>query len=233
MTQQTQELILAGHARLLLPHRAIFFDSLRALLVSDLHLGKAETFQRQGLPIPRQVNHATLGRLQALCDTYRPQSLWVLGDLFHSVAAHGDGMLQEWQPFLVGAGARAEVVLGNHDRPLARRRSQLPGTYHPQAVVVENLCLSHTPPTQSDQPTLCGHIHPCLRLGGRGDRLRLPCFHWQPQENCLTLPAFGEFTGGHPIDLAAAEVAYVVAEEAVGAVAGPPKGRGPQGRRKP
>ncbi len=142
----TQELILAGHSLLLLPQRAVYIDSLRALLVSDLHLGKAETFQRQGLPIPRQVNQATLDRLQALCDTYHPQCLWVLGDLFHSAAAHGDGLLEEWQTFLEGAGVRAEVVLGNHDRPLAQRLSRLPGTCHPQSVVVENLCFSHTPP---------------------------------------------------------------------------------------
>jgi metallophosphoesterase superfamily enzyme len=47
------------------------------------------------------------------------------------------------------------------------------------------------------------------------DRLRLPCFHWQPRQQRLTLPAFGEFTGGYDIALAAGETAYVVAEEAV------------------
>jgi DNA ligase-associated metallophosphoesterase len=226
-----QELVLGGHRLLLLPQRAVYIDHLRALLVSDLHLGKAESFQRQGLPIPCQVNQVTLGRLQDLCEAYQPQVLWVLGDLFHSAAAHQDGMTAEWQAFLERTGVRTQVVLGNHDRPLASHLRQLPGICHPQSVVVDNLCLSHTPQINPDQPTLCGHIHPCLRLGGRGDRLRLPCFHWQPQGNCLTLPAFGEFTGGHPINLAAGEVAYVVAEESLVPVTGPLQGKRQKGRK--
>jgi len=46
--------------------------------------------------------------------------------------------------------------------------------------------------------TLCGHLHPCVRLFGRGrDRLRLRCFARQGRQ--IVLPAFGDFTGGFDI----------------------------------
>gem|GEM_PF-4957861 len=45
---------------------------------------------------------------------------------------------------------------------------------------------------------MAGHLHPCVNLGGRAfDSLRLPCFHFKPHVGML--PAFGSFTGMHPI----------------------------------
>jgi metallophosphoesterase superfamily enzyme len=67
------EELTVNHMRLqLLPQKAIYVEALEALLVSDVHLGKSETFQQFGVPIPSQVNRATLQRLQALCDQYHP-----------------------------------------------------------------------------------------------------------------------------------------------------------------
>ena len=39
----------------LLPERAAWDPQRRALLVADLHLGKAESFQAQGIPLPSDI----------------------------------------------------------------------------------------------------------------------------------------------------------------------------------
>ncbi len=199
----------------LLGDRALYLPSQRALLVSDVHLGKAETFQQYGLPVPSQVNQGTLARLESLCAQCQPDSLWILGDLFHGREGLGDGVIDAWLKFLHRTQVSAHLILGNHDRHLQDPLTQLSVQCWVEAVEVDGVLLSHEPDLNPDRLNICGHIHPCFRLKLGGDRLRLPCFHWQPRQNRLTLPSFGEFTGGYDIVLAAGETAYVVAEGAV------------------
>lgn len=60
-------------------------------------------------------------------------------------------------------------------------------------------------------PTLCGHIHPGVRiaLGGRS-RVVLPCFHLSAQR--LILPAFGDLTGLHTLPVGPGEQAFATLE---------------------
>lgn len=88
-----------------------------------------------------------------------------------------------------------EIVLveGNHDLRSGRiepqaQISELPELEEPPFVFL------HHPQQRAQAFVICGHIHPCVHLGGRArERLRLPCF-WATQD-FLVLPAFGEFTG--------------------------------------
>ena len=46
--------------------------------------------------------------------------------------------------------------------------------------------------------TIAGHVHPCVRLRDvDGSSLRVPCFVFS--DNAALLPAFGSFTGAHPL----------------------------------
>ncbi len=210
------EILAVGQTQLhLLSDRALYLPTQGALLVSDLHLGKAETFQHFGLPVPSQVNQGTLARLEALCAQYKADSLWILGDLFHGREGMVDEVIDAWLRFLERTQVSAHLILGNHDRRLQNSLTQLSVECFVSAVEVDSILFSHEPEAGTDQFNICGHIHPCLRLNMVGDRLRLPCFHWQPRQNRLTLPSFGEFTGGYDIALAAGEAAYVVADGAV------------------
>lgn len=210
------ETLTVGQVQLrLLPQRAVFVESLKLLLVSDVHLGKAETFQHHGLPVSSQVNHATLRRLEDLCTQWQPEALWILGDLFHGREGMADGVIDAWLRFLHRTQVSAHLILGNHDRRLQDTLTQLSVECFVEAVEIDSVLLSHEPNIDSDRLNICGHIHPCFRLKMGCDRLRLPCFHWQPRQNRLTLPSFGEFTGGYDIALAAGETAYAVAEGAV------------------
>ncbi|MEK9774882.1 MAG: DEAD/DEAH box helicase, partial [Quisquiliibacterium sp.] len=60
----------AGVCLTLLPQRAVLIEHERALLVSDLHLGKAATFRKLGVPVPEGTTLATLARLDALLEQH-------------------------------------------------------------------------------------------------------------------------------------------------------------------
>lgn len=208
-------LSIQDHSLMLLPEKAAYISQLDALLVSDVHLGKSETFQHFGIPVPNQVNTATLERLQQACDRTQAQQLFILGDLFHAKAGLVDEVIDSWLKFLAATQVDAHLILGNHDRHLVEDLSQLSLTCHTHSLELMPWILSHEPFALAKGINICGHIHPCVRLSGGGDRLRLPCFYWEAQQKRLTLPSFGEFTGGYDVSITPGITAYVVAEDAV------------------
>lgn len=199
----------------LLPEKAVYIEHLNSLLVSDIHLGKSETFQHFGVPIPTTVNAQTLDRLAALCDQIQPTHLFVLGDLFHSKFALVDSVLEVWLTFLDTIQIGVTLILGNHDRHLKPQLEPLLVHCSTDAIQFDNLILSHEPCHQPQHLNICGHIHPCLKLKTKLDSLRLPCFYFDEKQNLLVLPSFGEFTGGYEVELTAHSTAYVIADGAI------------------
>ncbi|ASC70973.1 serine/threonine phosphatase [Halomicronema hongdechloris C2206] len=213
-----QELVLGSVRLQLLPQRAVYIEAMRSLLVADVHLGKPETFQAHGVPVSSQINDATLARLQRLCQTWRPQQLWILGDLFHSQIGLVETVKEHWCRFLEEVAISVHLLLGNHDRPLKAAWEELSIHCWQELVQRDAVLLSHEPQPVMDADILvniCGHVHPRIRLQTTLDSLRLPCFHWQPSQRRLTLPSFGEFTGGYDIALSGDAVAYGVAEDQI------------------
>jgi metallophosphoesterase superfamily enzyme len=78
------------------------------------------------------------------------------------------------------------------------------------------LALCHHPTARPGLYVLAGHGHPCMTVGRGIDRLRLPCFHFGATVGVL--PAFGTFTGMHPVVRAAGDRVFVVADNAVHAL---------------
>jgi len=208
----------ASRELLLLPQRAALDTASRSLMVADLHVGKAGTFRAHGLPVPAGTTERTLARLDSLLALTGARALFLLGDLVHGPLAG--------QPATVAALAawrarhrRVEVVLvrGNHDQ----RAGELPAECGIETVApgyrLGGLRLLHEPPDDSpafeggagdpDLFSLAGHLHPVCVVGGRADRLRLPCFRVGRRD--AVLPAFGEFTGGWPVRPRAGERIFV------------------------
>lgn len=204
----------------LLSDKAIYLSHANSLLVSDVHLGKSETFQAAGIPVSNQVNQATLQRLQTLCQTFQPKTLFILGDLFHSKFALVDEVLDRWFQFLAATQVDVTLILGNHDRSLVSTLKQLSIECITTPIQVENVVLSHEPSPQPGCLNICGHVHPCVRLKSKLDNLRLPCFYLDHAQNMLILPSFGEFTGGYEMPLTRHSTAYVVAGDRVIAING-------------
>jgi metallophosphoesterase superfamily enzyme len=73
------------------------------------------------------------------------------------------------------------------------------------------LAFYHHPQAVDGLHAVAGHLHPCVRLNGRAESLRLPCF-WL-QHELLMLPAYGEFTGGASIARVAGDRVVAIAED--------------------
>ena len=214
------QISILGTELQLLPEKAIYLESLESLLVSDVHLGKSETFQAAGIPISNQVNQDSLNRLQALCLKTQPKTLVILGDLFHSRFSLVKEVVDGWARFLAATKVDVKLIVGNHDRALSKRLEPLSIECFTEALQYDRLLLSHEPCSQPKTLNICGHIHPCVHIKTKLDQLRLPCFYLERKEKRLVLPSFGAFTGGYEVELKPGSTAYAIAEDTIVPFAG-------------
>lgn len=186
----------AGHTLWLCPEKAAFWPDGRVLFVADFHLGKAHSFRRLGVPVPAGTSAANLQRLGLLVDRLAAREVVFLGDFLHSARAQGSPALDafaQWRATRADLGLA--LLRGNHDRHAGDPPAVLGMVVGPEPMQRGPWALYHHPPAAHGGPAIAGHLHPGVRLGGRGgDRLTLPAFHWRHRQ-VLVLPAFGEFTG--------------------------------------
>jgi uncharacterized protein len=83
-TAAAAEFLWRGHRLELLAEKAAWDPQQGLLLLADLHLGKAESFQCQGIPLPSDGDATTLNALLALAHRLQPRLVVVLGDLIHN-----------------------------------------------------------------------------------------------------------------------------------------------------
>ena len=199
------------------PFRAIFWEEQDALLIADLHLGKAAHFRKHGLAVPAVVLQKNLENLQILIDTFAPQRVIFLGDLFHSTLNY---VWQYFVRFMENYGDLCfELVQGNHDilPPELYAAAQL--TVYTEPLVVEAFIFSHYPLEEVPARlyNFYGHLHPGVKLSGYGGQsMRLPCFHFGKRQ--AVLPAFGKFTGLAIVRPVAGDQVFVIGEGQVFAV---------------
>ncbi len=214
--------VQAGGERVqLLPERAAFLPQHQALLVADVHIGKAQSFRRLGVPVPGGTTAATLQRLSQAIARTGARHVVFLGDLLHSARSAAPqtwGQVAAWR----GQHAALELTLvrGNHDLhagdpPAAWGIHCLGGP-----LPLGGLTLAHHPEPLAGRYVVAGHTHPAVVLRGAGPgRLRLPCFHFGPQ--VAVLPAFGEFTGMHVLPVAPGDRVFALAGDEVRACPAP------------
>ncbi|MBK5945440.1 metallophosphoesterase [Rhodobacter veldkampii DSM 11550] len=157
----------------------------RALIVSDLHFGKAARLARRGTLLPPYDTAETLARLDAEIAATAPAQVICLGDSFDDLAA-ADLPEPEalWLTRLM-AGRRWVWIAGNHDPgPVAL------GGSHLAELRLGPLTLRHIaqPGTSGE---VSGHYHPKARIGRGPAR---PAFLIDAAR--VILPAFGAYTGG-------------------------------------
>ncbi|HEV7912170.1 MAG TPA: DEAD/DEAH box helicase, partial [Albitalea sp.] len=106
------------------------------------------------------------------------------------------------------------LVRGNHDDRAGDPPAALGFQVVDEPLIVGGLALCHHPIPHDGLYVLAGHLHPCVGVGGRArDHLRLPCFHFG--ERVGVLPAFGSFTGMHPIDVTEGDRVFAIADDQV------------------
>ncbi|WP_449431475.1 ligase-associated DNA damage response endonuclease PdeM [Pseudomonas putida] len=204
----------------LLPDKALYWPARRALLVADVHIGKAASYRALHQPVPRGTTEATLARLDKLLATYDCQQLIILGDFLHARTGRAPATLARLRAWREQhAGLRMVLVRGNHDRHAGDPPAELDIEVNDEPWLLEPFALQHEPLRHPDHPVMAGHVHPVFVLRGRArQRLRLPCFVLD--DKISLLPAFGEFTGGWNVEPAADSRVFVAGAEQVWALGG-------------
>jgi DNA ligase-associated metallophosphoesterase len=204
---------LGGERLTLLGGRAALWPSRRWLIVADAHFGKAATFRARGVPVPSGTTRDTLARLDALIALTRPATLVVLGDLFHGAEAHGPATSAALRAWRTGHSV-LEIVLveGNHDARAGAPPAALDIRVEREPWRIDALAFCHHPRFVAGAHALAGHMHPAVRISGRGDDgVRLPCF-WL-RDGLTVFPAFGSFTGAARIDREDGDRVVAVADD--------------------
>ncbi|MEP3387937.1 MAG: ligase-associated DNA damage response endonuclease PdeM [Reichenbachiella sp.] len=195
----------------LLPEKVIFWEEQKALILSDLHIGKASHFRKAGVPISSHIHVNEFFVLDAIIEEFNPEKILFVGDLFHS--DHN----QEWDLFYNWAHnyEHVELILikGNHDilPESLYRNSRLKVV---EKLLIDNIEFTHERNEKSDGYNISGHLHPAVSMVGSGKQyLKLPCFLFR--EDHAFLPAFGHFTGMAKIKPSKKDNIFVVAENEI------------------
>lgn len=189
---------------------SMFWEDKKILFISDLHLGKIAHFRKHGMAIPKDAVFENFNRLNILVDLFKPATIIFLGDLFHS------SINNEWELFANWCKEiKIEIVLieGNHDIIDKNNYEDLGIKIHIE-LIIDSFYLTHHPQEKEGFFNFCGHIHPGIRLKGKGRQfLNLPCFFRKPKQ--MILPSFGEFTGNFYLTPTENDMVYGVTNEGV------------------
>jgi putative SbcD/Mre11-related phosphoesterase len=183
--------------------RALWLAEERALVVADLHLGYAWAHRYSGNLLPVTAGEDAVDRLIGLQEEYQPREVIILGDLVHRAVAV-PAIHEALRMLIDRVSSRCvlTVVLGNHDRHLARLLSGMGRS----ALLVDQLKLGphlllHGDRAASESVTgwtLIGHEHPVIGLGdGVTAAVKCPCF--LVSEKLIVLPAFSRWAAGSPV----------------------------------
>ncbi|NHW03237.1 ligase-associated DNA damage response endonuclease PdeM [Stutzerimonas degradans] len=203
---------LAGSTLWLLAEKAIYWPTQQALLVADVHFGKAAAYRRLGQPVPRGTTATNLQTLDRLLAHYACRQLIFLGDFLHAPESHAPATLArlaEWR--VRHAQLAVTLIRGNHDRRAGDPPPELGIEVVGEPLLLGPFALQHEPRPHPTHHVLAGHVHPAFVLRGRGrQRLRLPCFCLG--ERISLLPAFGSFTGATEIGAEASRRLFLIGD---------------------
>lgn len=202
---------LNGQTLWLSAERALFWEEQKALVLSDLHLGKTGHFRKAGIAVPQAVLREDMQRLMTLLHYFKPGQLIVVGDFFHSHANRELELFQRWRGDVPDLSIK--LVRGNHDILTAEWYAEAAIEVIELDLKLEPFAFTHDNCGFSAAAyTFCGHIHPGIVINGLGRQsLRFPCFYFTPQY-CI-LPAFGKFTGLAAVQPTAGDAVYAIVEQ--------------------
>ena len=184
----------------LLPEGGLYWHEAASVVIADPHFGKADHFRRSGIPVPWGTTDANLRRLSAMLERTRASRLIMLGDVLHTRQGASEAMLERFAGWRDEYDALAiEAVRGNHDRHAGPMPASLRIVDRGDVWTEHGMVLRHEPVADvQGRAVMAGHVHPAVWLHGMAMRSeRLPCFHFA--DRLALLPAFGAFTGMHPI----------------------------------
>jgi uncharacterized protein len=195
----------------LLPQKAVYRPVQKQLIIADIHLGKASHFRKKGIAMPVQSHLRDIDKLQFLLNKWAPETVIILGDLFHS--EYNNEWL--WFKSLLRENPTVQFILlqGNHDI-LPRGTYKIPNLLHIGLLEEQHYLFSHHPLSDIPKLNICGHVHPGVKVSGIAKQsVTLPCFYIT--ESHFIVPAFGDLTGLKLMEITEDAMFYLVTENSV------------------
>lgn len=192
MTLQTLEKTIQNQTLVFTNQRALFWQEQKAVIISDLHIGKTAYFRKNGIPIPSDILEKDLKRLAILIENFSAEQLLIVGDFLHAGKNKDFELFEEWRS--KNSGLKIILIKGNHDIHKADFLKHLDITIIDNSLNLEPFTFIHEPLDSENEYSISGHLHPGVTVKlERRKTVRLPCF--RVSDNQLILPAFSEFTG--------------------------------------
>ena len=169
----------------------LYIPASQTLVVADLHFEKGSAFAARGMMLPPYDTTATLARLAQVITFYNPRAVIALGDSFHDRAAAARMDPANRRALLALQKSRDWLwIAGNHDpAPPDNLGGEARAVF-----MLGPLTFRHEPKPGAATGEIAGHLHPVVRVAGRGASLRCRCFASDGQR-CI-VPAFGAYAGG-------------------------------------
>ena len=192
-----QKFILHKQTLWLSPARCIYWDEEKALILSDLHFGKTGHFRKEGIGVPQNIFKEDLQRLFTQIQFFKPSTLLIAGDMFHSKANKEIDLFLKWRNDLHAIDFH--LIKGNHDVLSDKFYDGAGIKVSKKKLSVKNFCFTHDINEECENDdeitfTFSGHIHPGIKVNGVGKQsFMLPCFYFS--DTYAVLPAFSYFTG--------------------------------------
>lgn len=187
----TKDIVIQNETFTLTNQRAVFWEREKALILSDLHIGKTAHFRKNGIALSNHIMKSDLERLSALIEYFQPEKFIVVGDLIHAGDNSDVDDFCAWRnqypdlPFY--------LIEGNHDRISKSLENKLCLNFKAPLLEFDAFTFIHDFDKTKSGFQITGHIHPGIVLSSAIKNIRLPCFALT--SNQLLLPAFSEFTG--------------------------------------
>ncbi|MEC3876171.1 ligase-associated DNA damage response endonuclease PdeM [Chryseobacterium salviniae] len=191
MNVQTKKIKIRQEIFTLTNQRALFWEEQKALILSDLHIGKTAHFRKNGIALANQIMKNDLERLSILIEYFKPEKFVVVGDLLHAGDNSDVDEFCAWRNQY--SNLQFHLIEGNHDRISKKLESKLCLNFKSELMEVEDFILIHDFEKKHQKFQITGHIHPGFVINSAVKKIKLPCF--VVTENQLLLPAFSEFTG--------------------------------------
>lgn len=180
----------------------IYLSDIKALIISDLHLGYEESMQKRGVLVPKTMFKLILKRLDWILSQVPAEKVILNGDIKHEF---GTISVQEWREVLrlieyfEKKNIDVLAVKGNHDTifgPIARKKQikEVKEVRHKDILIAHGDYI----PEKPSKIIIIGHEHPAITLREYAKAERFKCFLKGTYKKSVLIvqPSFNPLTEG-------------------------------------
>lgn len=189
---------------------AVFWKEKNSLLIADTHLGKVGHFRKNGIPVPKKAESFFYKKIARVINSLNFSKIIFLGDLFHSSLNNEWYLFEDW---VKKNSLKIVLIKGNHDI-IQKSKFESLGIKLLNDLKIGKFFFTHHPKKVKNHFVFCGHVHPGVKLIGKGKQImKLPCFIYS--DNQILLPSFGGFTGMYMPKIKKSDKVFVITKQEV------------------